>query len=256
MNFSPAAGAVLKILVIEDNAKYARELRRAFILNEKGLEFDVTVVGSASEAEIFIRRDETDIYVVDLELPEFDCAPNELVGESLVKKIIQTANGGVIVHTGSLRTDRDDFLWGGVDDYIKKGDAISTVVARAFAVWRRVKDARRSKISVKKNVRAFKLGKWRFEEGNRNLISDNEESIRLSATELAFVQYLCTVDAEIDRREFNVAVLGRPAYDEDKRIDNMVYRLREKLGDTFQLLSRHDSDGTYKLVSLEQLPQK
>jgi DNA-binding response OmpR family regulator len=250
------SGVALRILIIEDDARYAEQLLRAFRSNHRGLRFDVSLVTSASEAEPFILRDQIDIYVVDLELPEFKAAPSEKVGELLVKKIIQSTAGGVIVHTHVLRKDRDDFLWDGVEDYIMKGDSTSNVVARAFAVWRRVKNTRHSKTTTRKNERAFKLGKWRFEEGNRNLIDDDGETIRLSPTELAFVKYLCTVDREIDRREFNVAVLGRPAYEEDKRIDNLVYRLRDKLGDTFQLLSRHDSEGTYKLLSFEQLPSK
>lgn len=251
---SAVPGANIKILIIEDNAKYAAELRRAFGQNERGLTFSVSVVASASEAEPFVKADQTDIYIVDLELPEFNAAPTEEVGEILVKKIIQSTSGGVIIHTNILRKDRDDFLWGGVDDYIMKGDSISNVVARAFAVWRRVKEARTLPNTGRKDGRSFKLGKWKF-EGSRNLVSDNGESIRLSPTELAFVRYLCTVDAEIDRREFNVAILGRPAYEEDKRIDNLVYRLREKLGDSFQLVSRH-SGGTYKLINLEELPNR
>ena len=249
-------GIALRILIIEDDTRYAEQLLKAFSSNDRGLRFDVSLVTSSSEAEPFISHDQIDIYVVDLELPEFKAAPSEKVGELLVKNIIQSTSGGVIVHTHVLRKDRDDFLWDGVDDYIMKGDSISNVVATVFAVWRRVKTARQSNTKARKRDRSFRLGKWRFEEGSRNLIADDSESVRLSPTELAFVQYLCTIDAEIDRREFNVAVLGRPAYEEDKRIDNLVYRLREKLGATFQLLSRHDSEGTYKLISFEQLPSK
>jgi DNA-binding response OmpR family regulator len=248
------SGFTVRVLVIEDNAQYAEELRRAFGQNERGLTFEVSIVSSASDAEPFIEADEIDIYVVDLELPDFNAAPNEKVGELLVKKIIQSTSGGVIVHT-ILQRDRDDFLWGGVDDYIMKGDSISHVLARAFAVWRRVKEARKSIKATRKSGRSFRLGKWRFEGGNRTLLSDHGESSRLSPTELAFIQYLCTVDTEIDRREFNVAVLGRPAYEEDKRIDNLVYRLREKLGDSFQIVSRHNG-GTYKLISFEELRHK
>ena len=241
-------GVAVRVLIIEDNNRYASELRRAFQQSEKGITFEARVVTSVSGAEPFIEADQTDIYLVDLEIPELNSAPDEKNGEMLVKKIIQRTNGGVIIHTGSLRKDSDDFLWGGVDDYIEKGDSISSVIARAFAVWRRIKAARGNN-EPPSNQRSFRLGKWRFEPGNRNLVSDDGDSVRLSPTELAFVQYLCSVDREIDRREFNVAVLGRPPYEQDKRIDNLVYRLREKLGDSFQLVS--NNEGVYRLVSFE-----
>lgn len=245
-------GAAAEILIIEDDPQCVKDLRRAFEHAERGLTFNVSVAASASEALPYIKADQTDIYIVDLELPEFNAAPNEKVGELLVKKIVERTSSGIIIHSSKLRKDREDFLWAGVDDYIMKGDSISYVVAKAFTVWRRVQDARNSGTTNKKGKRSFRLGKWQFEAGNRTLVSDEGESIRLSPTELAFVQYLCTVDAEVDRREFNVAVLGRPAYEEDKRIDNLVYRLREKLGDSFQIVSRHDN-GTYKLLNFEEL---
>lgn len=246
---------IAKVLIIEDNTRYAEKLKRAFETNERGLQFDVKIVGSASEAEPLIEENQTDIYVVDLELPEFNAAPSERIGEILVKEIVRRADGGVIVHTGILRRNREDFLWGGVDDFILKGDSISHVIAKAFAVWRRVQDARKPTNYKKPANKTYRVGKWRFEKGSRILLSEDGQSVRLSPTELAFIQYLCTVDAEIDRREFNVAVLGRPAYEEDKRIDNLVYRLREKLGDSFQIVPRHN-DGIYKLIDFEELPNK
>lgn len=251
MESHAAMQASIKVLIVEDDIGYADEVQKAFESNYKGLQFDVSVIASASEAEPFIHRDQIHVYLVDLELPEFEGPLSERVGEELVKKIVQRASGGVIINTHSLRTDREDFLWDGVDDYVLKGDSVSELVARTFAVWRRVKNAQQSKRGTKA-TRTFKLGKWRFELDNRNLIANDGERVRLSATELAFIQYLCTVDTKIDRREFNVAVLGRLSFDEDKRIDNLVYRLRNKLGGSFQLASRHDSEGTYKLISFEE----
>jgi len=241
---------IAKILIIEDDSDYAEKLTRAFVSNYRGLAFEAKVAKSEFAAQTFIQNDEADIYIVDLELPESNGIPNEEVGERLVKRLTHNTDGGVIVHTGMARADREDFLWSGVDDYIKKGDAISEVVARTFAVWRRVSRAKKGAAPNKK-MRAFRIGEWRFEEGNRTLINSEGETARLSPTELAFMQYLCTVDTEIDRREFNVAVLARSECGQDMRIDNLVYRLREKLGGTFELISR--KNGAYKLISIEKL---
>jgi DNA-binding response OmpR family regulator len=244
--------ATAKVLIIEDNASYAEELRRVFLSNYNELSFEVHIASSELEANKFILKNKIDVYIVDLELPEHEEHPSEEVGERLVRRIVRSTDGGVIVHTGILRADREDFLWGGVDDFIQKGDAISEVAARTFSVWRRVTKARKATASLSGRARLYRIGKWKFEEGNRDLVSNFGETARLSPTELAFIQYLCTVDTEIDRREFNIAVLARPAHEVGKRIDNLIYRLREKLGNTFQIISRH-TDGAYKLIDVEQL---
>jgi DNA-binding response OmpR family regulator len=241
-----------KVLIVEDQPEYSAQLERAFATSE-GLRFDVKVARSAYEAIPYITKDQIDIYVVDLELPENNAGASEKVGKALIEKIVSKTNGGLIIHSSKLRKDREDFLIGGVDDYIEKGEPISYVVAKAFAVWRRVKNAHRpTELKISKKERFFRIGKWRFKNLDRHLISEAGETTRLSPTELAFIQYLCTIDSEIDRREFNVAVLGRPAYEEDKRIDNLVYRLREKLGETFQIVSRRDS-GTYRLLDFQEI---
>jgi DNA-binding response OmpR family regulator len=239
-----------KILIVEDNPEYAGKLSRAFAANYKGVAFETKVAESEFAAQAYVQNDEADVYIVDLDLPESSGTPSEEVGERLVKRLIRNTDGGVIVHTGMTRMDREDFLWGGVDDYIKKGEAISIVVARTFAVWRRVSRAKKPAAPNKK-MQTYRIGKWRFEEGNRTLTNSEGETARLSPTELAFMQYLCTVDTEIDRREFNVAVLARSEHAKDMRIDNLVYRLKEKLGGTFELISR--KNGTYKLISIEKL---
>lgn len=241
------------VLIIEDDPVYARSLDRTFGSTHKGLKFIVNIVASESEAERFIAENRTDIYVVDLELPpEPNAVPSDEVGKRLVKSISQVTDGGIIINSSKLRDNREDFLYSGVDDCIPKSAKASEVVAKAFAVWNRVQKAKKPRKAEKKAKRTFKLGKWRFEIDNRVLVGEEGETARLSVTELAFVKYLCTVDAEIDRREFNVAVLGREAYEEDRRIDNLVYRLREKLGDTFQLISKYGG-GAYRLISLKEL---
>ena len=242
---SATPDAIVTILIIEDNAQYSKELQRAFRQSERGLTFETNAVASASEAEPFIEADGTDIYIVDLELPEFKAAPNEKVGELLVKKIIQRTDGGVIIHTGILRKDRDDFLWGGVDDYIMKGDPISSVVARAFAVWRRVKEAKNTTNAKSKNERSFRLGKWRFQKGNRNVVSDDGKSIRLSPTELAFVQYLCTVTQKLIAAN-QCCVHVRPAFEEVKNDHPFIDFERNKVT-AFSSVLRHDA--AFKFVA-------
>ena len=243
-------GVVAKVLLIEDDPQCAKDIQRALHTNERGLSFHVSIASSAAEAAPFIKENKTDIYIVDLELPEFDGAPNEKVGEALSYEISRSTYGGVIIYSSKLQKDREDYLWHNIDDCISKNDPPSYVAAKAFSVWRRVQDARHE--LRKPQTKKFKLGKWQFEAGNRTLVSESGEIVRLSATEHAFVEYLCTVDTQLDRREFNVDVLKREPYEEDMRIDNLVYRLREKLGDSFQIVSRSNG-GSYKLLSYERL---
>src|SRR5580704_6241853 len=157
------ASVTARVLIIEDNSTYAEKLTQAFASNHQGVAFETKVAESELAAHISVQNEEPDVCIVDLQLPEFNEAPSEEVGERLVKRLSQNTDAGVIVHTGMTRMDREDFLWGGVDDYIKKGEPISELVARTFAVWRRASRAKKPAM-LNKKMRTFRIGKWLFEE--------------------------------------------------------------------------------------------
>jgi DNA-binding response OmpR family regulator len=260
-----------KILIVEDDIRYAFELTRALKSPGQITRFDVDVVPDISQAMSYVDHDEVDIYIVDLILPEAASSLNKCVdnGKNLVKRIIERSNAGIIVHS-DIPLDRSDagiiadsnapsephaeeLLTLGADDYLEKGVKPEIIKAKVQALWRRIKMTRPdATIHFVHTNRIFRIGQWRFVIGNRDLRDTSGRMARLSPTEHAFLQYLCTVeDHEIDRREFNVAVLGRPPYEEDRRIDNLFYRIKEKLGGSIQLISK--GEGVYKLLEVSEL---
>ena len=64
-------------------------------------------------------------------------------------------------------------------------------------------------------------------------------SIRITPTQHAFLRFLCTVEGhEIDRETFNLAILGRPEAEKNKRIDDFIYKFKNKVGPSVQLISK------------------
>ena len=246
-----------RILIVEDDTDYAVQLMAALKRVDANDAFSqIDIAPDVKSALAYLDMDVIDIYIVDLKLVENAQESNESkeIGKRLIKKILEASNAGLIVHsTLPVETEAEALLDQGADDYLHKTNPMDVVRAKVLALWRRVQLTRPkpNNKTVHKN-RTFLVGNWRFVIGSRQLKDGDGNAIRISPTEHAFLRYICTVEGhEIERKEFNVGVLGRGPLEEDKRIDNLVYRLREKLGGTFQLLPV--GGGAYKLLDVKEL---
>jgi DNA-binding response OmpR family regulator len=247
-----------KILIVEDNLRYAIELMRALKVSPRAPQstsFDVDVTHNAADALKYLADDKVDIYIIDLKLDdETDNSEGLESGKNLVKQIVEKSNAGVIVHSSlPAETDAAPLLLLGIDDYIEKPSKPEIIRAKTLALWRRLQLVRPhfSGAFLHTN-RVFQVGPWRFTVGNRDLKNDAGEINRLSATEHSVLRHLCTVqDHEIDRETFNLAILGRPVQERDRRMDTFIYKLRTKLGDEVRIISKRD--GKYKLLSIQEL---
>jgi DNA-binding response OmpR family regulator len=251
------------ILIVEDDADTACRLQSLLKdpkvpLTAQGCGVDIT--RDIQGAREFLRQDIVDIYIVDLIMPDSEgTAESALIGKAFVREINEKSNAGIIVHS-SLPAEIESTLAldTGADDYIHKypptqDERIPQMVrSRVRAVWRRIQLLRpmRSNLFAHTN-RVFLLGNWRFVVGDRSLTSTAGESIRLSPTEHAFLRYLCTVeDHQVDVDTFNSEILGRKDDDRHPRLDNVVYRIREKIGEAILLSKR---GGVYKLIDVQEL---
>lgn len=245
-----------RVLIVEDSLPYAHALMRSLREAQYPLLFEVDLASNISEVLPYLDRDEIDIYVVDLALPEkpkdIDLVEN---GKKLVGRIYETSDAGILVHTNTpLWRDGEELFALGADDYIEKGTAPEILRAQATALWRRIRMTRASSNSrIVHTNQVFCIRDWQFVVGDRLLHNSLENrTVRLSPTEHAFLCYLCTADDhKIDRREFNVGILGRPAHKQDQRIDNIVYQINKKLGMCVQNISKEDS--TYRLFAVKEL---
>jgi DNA-binding response OmpR family regulator len=249
-----------RILIVENDPKYAIQLMnnlKNWSLPLADGRCTIDIAPNTECAREYLRQDKVDVFIVDLIMNESSETINESknVGQAFAREVWETANAGIIVHTTLSEDDGDatTMLREGVDDYIQKGATdVETIQARIEALWRRIQLIRPTKKSIYAHAnRVFRIGAWKFVVGSRTLAMENGETVKLSPTEHAFLRHLCTSENnECDKVSFNVSVLGRRAFEEKMRVDNYVYRLRQKMGESLQLLF---DEGIYRLVDVKEL---
>lgn len=245
-----------RLLIVEDNAEYAVQLMndlKSWRVPLANAECDVDIALTTVRAEQFLAQDSIDIFIVDLLLDENQ--PKNKIGEDFIRRVVATSNAGIIIHTSLSADDAEaaKLLNEGADDYIRKGSQdLETIRSRISALWRRIQSSRpKGKLPSIHANRAFMIGDWKFVIGNRLLTNINGETVRLSPTEHAFLTHMCAVENnECNKVTFNLDILGRRHFERTMRIDNFVYRLRQKLGANMSLIS---DEGTYRLLNVKEL---
>lgn len=84
----------------------------------------------------------------------------------------------------------------------------------------------------------FNIGSLRFQQGSRIVERENETPVKLSYQEYSILLVLCTTEVYREK--------------EKKRIDNVIYRLRGKLGLEAQIVC--DWKQGYRLLNATQVP--
>lgn len=190
-----------------------------------------------------------DIVVVDLRLtPPFDSTDE---GKDLIAWVADSNTmAGIIVHTDQPESvDAPDCLAIGADDYITKPANTGMIEERVRAVWRRVHLVRSRRDSLG-NSHVFDIGGWRYFPAERNVTTPNGISYRLTLSEHQLIEHLIRAEGHIiTPGAFNIFVLERNAEAADRRLDNIVYRLRKKLGDAFPIRNVTGTGG-YALTEL------
>lgn len=248
-----------RILIIDDDPQVIRDLIRVLSGPRIHLnDFDFRAEGEhdLNKVDQYIDADNVDVFIVDLKLKANEHSAEDLeLGEQLVRKIAASSSAGIVVYSSEPVDQTVPSLYEGADDYIAKGEYPAVIRARIAALWRRIKATRPSfSQTLVHNKRAFRLGEWHFEVGSRDLVNQVDKTIRITPLEHALLAHLVTIeDNEIDRDYFAAYVLGRVTHDVDRRLDNLVSRVRKKLGDSVQLIGRRG--GGYKLLNILELTQ-
>ncbi|MDB5636160.1 MAG: two component transcriptional regulator, winged helix family [Bradyrhizobium sp.] len=243
-----------RVLIVEDELQYAVGLMNWLedwrMPTVQG-QCRVQIAADMDRAIGYLSNDAIDIFIVDLVLDKTQ--PDRKIGAEFIRQVVAQTNAGIIVHTSLSASDAEatKLLNEGADDYIQKPSDIETVRARILALWRRIQLVRPGKKNIQgHNNRTFIIGDWRFVVGSRILTNSVGETLRLSPTEHAFLRHICVDENhECDTVNFNLAVLGRRPFEQNMRIDNLVYRLRNKLRGSLQLIS---DDGAYKLIGVRE----
>jgi DNA-binding response OmpR family regulator len=136
---------------------------------------------------------------------------------------------GIIMLTA--RGDSDDRIRGfesGADIYLVKHSTLREIEAAIRSLLRRMGDL--------SNSANGNSDQWVLDGTNWTLIAPNHRSLKLTATEFAFMKVLCNRCGEICQREHLVETLARPKSSFDNRhLDAVVSRLRRKLEEQTRL---------------------
>lgn len=113
-----------KVLIVEDDVALAEALARAI-----GREYDAVVAHTGGEA-LALARDDVDLILLDLNLPDMD-------GIDVAQQLAAHAADIVMLTARSDVASRVRGLYAGADDYVSKPFAMDELLARIFARLRR-----------------------------------------------------------------------------------------------------------------------
>jgi two-component system, OmpR family, response regulator len=208
----------MRILVVEDDVKMARLLRRG--LGEDGLEAEIAATGET--ALRMAAEGDYDAVILDLMLPGID-------GVTVCRRL-REAGAALPVLMLTARGATDDRVAGldaGADDYLTKPFVFAELLARLRAMARRPVLAGPSAIAVG-DLRLDPAGHraWR-----------GEHQLDLSAKEFELLQaFMLRPDQVISRPELlNLCWYGRPRG--SNVVDTFVRQLRDKIDRPFEVES-------------------
>jgi DNA-binding response OmpR family regulator len=226
---------VLRILIIEDEAKVARALADGLV-SEK---YDVRVAKTGEEGFFLVSSESFDLVLLDLMLPRRDGL------EILAALRNRNLDTPVLILTAKDTVeDRVQGLDCGADDYLIKPFAFAELLARIRALSRR--------------GRADQLSKLQHEDLEMDLVahvaSRGSRSLDLTAKEFEILAYLLRRQRTVVTREMlarDVWQVTARATPLDNVIDVTIARLRRKLDDPFAKKLIHTIRGVGFVLGLE-----
>ncbi|MFG6466368.1 phosphate regulon transcriptional regulator PhoB [Roseateles sp. BYS87W] len=203
-----------RVLVVEDESAIAELIS----INLRHAGFEVTIAGSATQAQYEVDRVLPDLVVLDWMLP----------GQSGValarqwRSTPRTKELPVIMLTARAEeSDKISGLDAGADDYITKPFSTNELLARIRAVLRRkAPEALDSAVEV---------GPLLLDPGTRRVSREGTE-VKLGPTEFRLLHFLMTHPERVhSRSQLLDRVWGDHVFIEERTIDVHVKRLREAL---------------------------
>lgn len=206
-----------RALVIEDSPEFILLCRH--LLEKEG--FDVAVATDGRIAVEQAKRDNPDIAILDLGLPDVD-------GVEVCRQIRQFTDAYIVMVTG--RADEVDKIVGlsvGADDYVTKPFSPRELAARIQAMRRRPRGGAASRGDT---VREY--GSLRIDPDVREVTLDGQV-LELTKIEFGILDLLSSAPRRtFTRHQLLEEVWGDNFYGNDHIIDVHVGNLRKKLGES------------------------
>ncbi|QDE40060.1 response regulator transcription factor [Luteibacter pinisoli] len=203
------------IVVVEDD-DVLRDKLVAPSLRDFG--FRVSAVGTARELDGVLDRDEPDIVVLDVGLPDGD-------GFSIAERLYAQSRIGIVILSGRhTQADRLRGLSNGADAYLAKPVVMHELAATLRNLMRRLRPPSRPGPSVPSAAPT-----WRLDNQGWCLVAPSGVSVALKAHERAMLRALLHAPGEPVSRETLITAMGGDEQFDPHRIEVLVYRLRSKV---------------------------
>jgi two-component system response regulator RegX3 len=203
-----------RVLVVEDETSISEPL--AAYLGREG--FDAEVAASLADARTSFERDEPDIVLLDVMLPDGD-------GRDLCREIRTRSDVPILMLTArGEEVDRIVGLELGADDYVVKPFSAGELVARIRAIQRRGRapGARRAPLAI---------GAIELDPASRTVTKDGRP-VELAAKEFDLLRFLMSRAGEVVGREEIMDEVWDPHwFGPTKTLDVHVSWLRKKIED-------------------------
>ncbi len=209
------------ILLVED----ARELAAVVVRELVAAGYTVHHVADGRSALTAHMSLSPDLVILDWMLPGLD-------GLEVLRQLRQMAPTPVLMLTARTEeTDRVVGLEVGADDYLTKPFSMRELIARVHALLRR-QDLLRQMLAADRDGAAetLTLGALRLDAAS-HLATLDGETLDLSPTEFALLHLLMRSPGRAFSRTYLLETIWRESYiGGDRSVDNVVLRLRKKLG--------------------------
>lgn len=204
--------AEFSVLLVDDDAAMAEAL--ADTLQHYGFRAEFRIEwASALEC---LRQDRFDVIILDQRLGRVDTVAR-------LPDLRSLTDTPVIFLSGNhLEADRIVGLEMGADDFLVKPISGREIVARVRALLRRASQSPRTP-----QVRPG----WRIAATERRLYAPDGSVVPLTAAEFSLLALLARNPGQpSDRETLTETILQRSYRVEDRSIDNLIYQLRQKIG--------------------------
>ena len=216
----PPPPRATRVVVVEDEQSISDPLRSA--LEREGYRVEVASTGAAGLDAV--RRDEPDVVLLDLMLPDID-------GRDVCRTIRSSSRVPIIMLTArGLETDRVVGLELGADDYLVKPFGIRELMARIHALLRRVELFREAGNEAPPPV--LTAGALQIDLA-QHVVTVEGDSVDLTPKEFDLLALLVRNPGRAFARDYLLEkVWGYDYPGFDRTVDTHVLRLRKKLGDS------------------------
>ncbi|MCZ2203564.1 response regulator transcription factor [Bartonella sp. A05] len=201
------------LLIIEDDDDLRPILVEQLQIHN---EFEVLQAKTAVAGITIAQKKNIDLVILDISLSDLD-------GREAVKKLRTQGFRAPIIMITDCDTDCDTILniEAGANDYVTKPFRFAVLLARIRAQLRQY-EPNEDKI--------FQIGSYTFKPGQKLLIDQHNNEIRLTEKETAILKYLYQVRNQIVSRETLLKHIW--SYNEDivtHTLETHIYRLRQKI---------------------------